>query len=288
MFLTILAAVCFIAWKQGYFDKALEYLQPADSELEVHYIDVGQGDCIYIASGSENMLIDCGEASEAGKVTEYLQSLGVRKIDRVVGTHPHSDHMGGMSCIIETFDVGEFMIPHIPDEQLPTTVYFNKFLDAVEKYDVKLTEARTGDTFMLNEAECEVIAPNSDRYEGMNNYSIVIFMRHGANTLLFTGDAESESEHEMVQSGRLSKVNVLKAGHHGSATSSSAEFLREISPDAVVISCGKDNSYGHPAQSTLRRLGKYTKNIYRTDKMGTIIICSDGSEIKVRTERKSR
>ena len=261
---------------------------PAEGELKVHFIDVGQGDCIFVAASGGNMLIDCGEESETPKAVNYLKNMGVKRLDYVVGTHPHSDHMGGMDLIISSFDIGEFIIPHLDDEDIPTASYFVHFIDAAEKYGVKLTEAAVGSGFAVGDARCEVVAPNSRKYKELNNYSIAVMLRHGSESFIFTGDAEGVSEREMAASGRLGKVSVLKVGHHGSDTSTSADFLRAICPDAAVISCGAGNPYGHPKDITIERLSEYTDNIFRTDLCGTIVITSDGSGLSVSTERRSR
>ena len=261
---------------------------PAEGELQVHFIDVGQGDCIYIAAGRQNMLIDCGESSSIDKVLSYLNGLGVTSLDYVIGTHPHSDHMGGMSSIVETYDIGEFIILHLADEDIPTASYFLKFLNAAEKYDVKLAEAETGREFTVGDAHCEIIAPNGEGYNDLNDYSVSVMLRHGENSFIFTGDAEAVSEKEMIASGRLTHADVYKAGHHGSNSSGHPEFLSIISPEIAVISCGAGNYYGHPKDATLERLSVYTDNIFRTDLCGNILIKSDGNELTVSTERSSR
>lgn len=261
---------------------------PAEGELQVHFIDVGQGDCVYIAAGQQNMLIDCGESGSADSVAAYLDDMGVKRLDYVIGTHPHSDHMGGMSKIVEAYDVGEFIIPHLADEDIPTTSYFLKFLDAAEKRKVRLTEAETGREFTVGDAHCEIIAPNGEGYKDLNDYSVSLILRHGSNSFIFTGDAEEVSEREMIDSGRLAHADVYKAGHHGSDSSGSPGFLSVVRPDIAVISCGAENSYGHPKDITIERLSAYTDRIYRTDLCGTILIRSDGGKLTVSTERKSR
>lgn len=261
---------------------------PAEGEMQVHFIDVGQGDCVYIAAGTENMLIDCGEAEESAKVVSYLRDMGVRRLDYVIGTHPHSDHMGGMDNIVSSFGIGEFIIPHLADDDIPTTSYFSRFLDAAQKYGVKLREAETGSEFTVGDAHCEIVAPNSGDYDDLNNYSVGVILRHGSESFIFTGDAEGVSEREMIDGGRLGKVDVYKVGHHGSSSSSTAEFLSVIRPETAVISCGAENPYGHPTDAVIKRLSGYTDSIYRTDLCGNIVITSDGSSLQVSTERRSR
>lgn len=259
--------------------------EKCDDELTVNFINVGQGDCIFISSGNENMLIDCGEASKSDTVVAYLNNLGVERIDYVVATHPHSDHMGGMSDIIRTYDIGEVIMPHLDDSDIPTTRYFENFLEACSEKGLYITEAQLGRTISLGDAEAEIIAPNSEKYSGANNYSVGIILTHGNNNFLFTGDAEKLAENEMLESGSLEHVRVYKVGHHGSDTSSTEDFLEAISPDYAVIMCGAGNSYGHPNDDVVDRLSEYTKQIYRTDLNGSVVFESDGIDLQIRTER---
>lgn len=229
------------------------------------------------------MLIDCGEMSEFKKVKSYLDSEGVKSLEYVIGSHPHSDHMGGMADVIRTYDIGEFIIPPLNDENIPTSLYFEKFLDAAEEKNIKLRAAKTGRKEHIGSAEFEIIYPDQCKGSNANNYSVGIILRHGENSFIFTGDSETSAEAEMVKSGRLEHISVYKADHHGSKTSSSADFLGAISPDIVVISCGKDNKYGHPSPEALKRIKKFTDKIYRTDECGTVKIISDGADLEVIT-----
>lgn len=253
--------------------------------LKVHYIDVGQGDSIFIQSGEDTMLIDCGEIGKDDKVKAYLDKLGITQIDYVIGTHPHSDHMGCMDKIVEYYDIGEIILPHIDESDMPTTKYFERFLTAVENKGMKITEAELDRTIRVGNAKCEIIAPCSEDYSNANNYSVGIIMTNGDNSFIFTGDAEKLAEKEMIESGKLQDIDVYKVGHHGSDTSSSEEFLEIIKPDIAVISCGEGNSYGHPCDITLENLSRYTDRIYRTDLSGSIVITSDGNELTVTEEK---
>lgn len=252
--------------------------------LKVHYIDVGQGDSIFIQSGDDTMLIDCGEIGKDDEVKAYLDKLGITQIDYVIATHPHSDHMGCMDKIVEYYDIGEIILPHLDDGDVPTTKYFERFLTAVENKGMTITEAEADRIIKLNVAECKIIAPCSEDYSNANNYSVGIIMTNGSNSFIFTGDAEKLAEKEMIESGRLQDIDVYKVGHHGSDTSSSEEFLEVIKPDIAVISCGEGNSYGHPCDITIENLSKYTDKIYRTDLSGSIVITSDGNELTVTEE----
>lgn len=261
---------------------------PAEGELAVHIIDVGQGDCILVSAGRENMLIDCGEYSQAPAVRNYLERCGVSRLNCIVCTHPHSDHMGGMGYIIDHFKVGQVLVPHVDDSDIPSAVFYEKFLDAVSSKNVGISEVRAGDTFTVGDGRCTVIAPYADKYDNVNNYSVCIMLTHGRKSFLFTGDAEELSEQEMLLSGRLMHTDVYKAGHHGSSTSSSPAFLAAVSPEYAAISCGTANPYGHPDDDVVKRLNKYTGDIYRTDLNGTIVFISDGEEIKVYPERSGK
>ncbi len=258
-----------------------------EDDMQVHFIDVGQGDCTYITAGGVSMLIDCGEASEYELVEAYLDRLGVKRIDYVVATHPHSDHMGGMSEVIDNYKIGEVIFPYLDDSDFPTSKYFEKFLDSCDAKGLEITEARVGSVIYIGDARAEIIAPLSDDYSGANDYSIGIILTHGNNDFLFTGDAEKYAEKEMLSGGRLREVDVYKVAHHGSDTSTSADFLDAISPDYAVIMCGEGNSYGHPHDVIVKRLEKYVRQIYRTDINGSIVFESDGINMQIRAEREN-
>lgn len=280
-----IAVILLILFAVNEFLRKDETSSSVRGSLSVHFIDVGQGDSVLISSGGCNMLIDCGESEKSDQVIRYLREHDVGRLDYVVATHPHSDHMGGMYKIISEFDVGEVIIPHLDDSDIPTTRFFEKFLDSCDRKGCTLTEAETGRVIAIGEARGEIIAPNSEKYGNLNNYSVGIFLTHGRNSFVMTGDAESSAEAEMIAGGRLRHATVLKAGHHGSSTSSSKAFIEAISPDHVVISCGEGNSYGHPNESAMKRMSLYTDKIYRTDLCGSIVFMSDGTELAVRTER---
>lgn len=280
------AAVLFLAgW--WFFHKPPKPF-PNEDKLVMHFIDVGQGDCTFIAANGMTMLVDCGEYEVSSVVTDYLRSMGVTRLDYLIATHPHSDHMGGMARIINVFDIGEVIIPHIPDEQLPTAVFFDKFLESCEKRGLSITEARNGMVLELGKASAEIVSPDDMIFEDLNNYSVSLLIKHGSNSFLLTGDCEAEAEYAMLASDRLQKVTLYKAGHHGSSRSSTEELLDMIRPQAAVISCGQENPYGHPSDITLKRLEKYTDRIYRTDICGSIVFESDGAKLSVHTERDAQ
>lgn len=280
-----IAAIALILFVVNAFLRNYQANGAVSGSLSVHFIDVGQGDSVLISYEGGNMLIDCGESEKTDSVVHYLRNQGISRLDYVIATHPHSDHMGGMYKIINEFRIGEVIIPHLDDDDIPTTRFFEKFLDACEDKECGLTEAEIGRKIQLGEASLELIAPVSEEYENLNNYSVGTVISHGRNSFILTGDAETLAEAEMLESGRMNRTTVYKAGHHGSSTSSSKKFIDAIAPDYAVISCGEGNSYGHPSEAVIKRISGYTDKIYRTDLCGSVVFVSDGSELDVRTER---
>lgn len=243
--------------------------------LRVHFIDVGQADSILIQQGNENMLIDAGNNDDEETLKDYLNDLGINKFTYVVGTHAHEDHIGSLDYIINSYDIDKIYFP----KETATTKTFENVVKAAQNKNMKFTSPSVGDTFNLGDAKCTILAPNSSSYEGANNYSIVIKLEYRDTSFLFTGDAEEISEKEMIDKGLDLKADVLKAGHHGSRTSSSNEFLDAVNPEYAVISVGRDNDYGHPNKETLDKFNARGIKIYRTDESGTIIADSDGNNI---------
>lgn len=243
----------------------------------VHFIDVDQGQCILISSGNQYMLIDAGEKEYSSKVVSYLNSLGVEKLDYVIATHPHSDHIGALSDIIKTFHVDTIIAPVIPDELVPTSDSYYNFLNAVKNNGKGLTKAVAGESYSLGDAVFTIVAPIKSVSDDLNNYSVVCVLRYGNNTALFGGDASKDEENDILESGADIDVDLLNVAHHGSSSSSTEKYLSAVSPEYCVIMCGADNPYGHPNSSTIERLGLFTDNIYRTDFQGTIVCEMDGN-----------
>ena len=252
----------------------------SEENLEVHFIDVGQGDAILIKQNGYNMLIDAGDNKYEQIVVDYLKENGITRLDYVIGTHPHADHIGGLDAVINTFDIGKVIMPNI----IHTTKTFEDVLIAIENKGLKITTPNIGDSYELGNANFEILAPKSKSYTELNNYSVVIRMICGKTSFLFAGDAEDISEKEMLDSGRNLKADVLKVGHHGSDTSTTAVFLDAVSPAYAVIQVGKDNKYGHPTTEIINRLEERNIKIYRNDLDGNIIAISDGENIEFNTE----
>lgn len=249
--------------------------------VNVHFIDVGQGDSIFIQSGDSAMLIDAGTNESAPIVTQYLKNIGISHLDWVVGTHPHEDHIGGLDEVIHQYNVDRIMLP----AKEHTTKAFENVIDAIESKNLTITLPNIGDTYELGNCEFTVLGPVKDYGDELNNWSIVLRLVCGNNSFLFTGDVESEAEADILAQTLPVKSDVLKVAHHGSDTSSSESFLAAASPKFAVISVGTGNDYGHPCQSTLDKFQISNTQVYRTDLQGTIIAYSDGKQLSFSTSQ---
>jgi len=257
-------------------------LPPADSSFEVHFIDVGQGDSSLIICDGEAMLIDGGEASESSKIYAYLKSHGIEHLEYIVATHAHSDHVGGLSGALNYATVSTALCP-VTEYDSKT---FNSFVKYLGNQGVSITVPSAGDIFELGSSTVTVLGPVKE-YDEPNDTSIVLRVDYGNTSFLFTGDAERTAEADIIDSGANLSVTVLKVGHHGSDTSTSYPFLREVMPEYAVIQVGKDNSYGHPTEDTLSKLRDADVEVYRNDLQGTIVCSSDGEIVSFSTERNA-
>lgn len=250
------------------------------SNLKVHFMDVGQGDSILLQTYKKTMLIDAGPKSSSEKLIKDLKKLGVEKIDVVVATHPHEDHIGGMPSVFKEFKVGKVYAPNAS----ANTKIFQQFVEGVQSQGLKFTQIKRGTEIDFDDGILvKAVGPVGDTYDDYNNASAVIKVINGKTSYLFTGDAEAKSEKEMIVTGDDLSATILKVGHHGSDTSTSDEFLEAVNPKVCVMSVGKDNKYNHPSKSTTKKLVK--KDVYRTDISGIITIATDGENVSIETER---
>ncbi|MBP3284198.1 MAG: MBL fold metallo-hydrolase [Clostridia bacterium] len=255
---------------------------PEENLLKIHYIDVGQADCILITLNDQTMLIDAGDEAHDDDVVNYLKAQNITEFDYVIGTHPHADHIGGLDSVINEFAIDTLLMP----KAVNTSPSFESVLDAMEHKNLSATSPKIGDTYSFNAAEFTILNSVDSTPENLNNASIVIRLVYGEQSYLFTGDAEKAIEYQMMDSGLTLKSNVLKVAHHGSNTSSLEKFILAVDPDIAVISVGKDNSYGHPHEKIVNRLNRLNIKTYRTDENGTIIISSDGKFNYVTVEKE--
>ncbi len=256
-------------------------LAETQSLFAVCFVDVGQGDATLVrAPDGECMLIDCGPTDEAAYLVKYLKDFGVESIDYLILTHPHEDHYGGAERVIESFPV-EHLVIHA---ELAETYPFDRLSYMVENNafsaESEVLTVERDDRFELAEnAVFQFFAPAEIDFDDYNESSLALKLVYGKTSFLFTGDAEKGSERDMLSGGYNLHADVFSAGHHGSATSNSSDFIEAVSPHFAVISCGRDNSYGHPHQKTLDTFAACGVEVHRTDEEGDIVFLSDGINV---------
>lgn len=258
-------------------EESIEY---SGSVFQIHYIDVGQADAALVVCDDHAMLIDGGNREDSSLIYSYLEQHGITHLDYIVCTHAHEDHAGGLA--------GALNYASVDVAYAPVTSYdskaFSNFVKYLEKQGVEITVPSHGDTFSLGAAVVQILGPISPSDEP-NNTSIVLRISFGRTSFLFCGDAERDEENEILDWGYDVKCDVLKVGHHGSNTSTGYRWLREAAPEYAVISCGKDNSYGHPTEGCLSKLRDAEVTVYRTDMQGTLVCTSDGKNLTFSVER---
>ena len=250
-----------------------------DGTMQVHFIDVGQGDsALIVTPDGKYVLIDAGTNDSEKALKAYLDSQNVVDIEYAVMTHPHEDHIGGADMIFDTYKVKNAILPDVTHD----TVTFERMLTTIERNNTNLLTSKSGDVYTVGDVSFKILAPVNTKYKSLNDYSVVVRVDYGGTSFMFTGDAEKLSEKEMLETHSKSEFacDVLKVGHHGSTTSSSVDFVRAVNPKFAVISCGKDNSYGHPHRETVSTLDGEGIEILRTDLLGNIVFKADGAEVK--------
>lgn len=262
------------------FSPQSSVISPPSPLLHVHFIDVGQGDSILIqAPDGATMLID-GGYSGAGALA-YLKAQQITKIDVMVATHPHADHIGGLVDVLRALPVGEIWT----SGAVHTTGVFEQLLDAIADAKVPYHEAKRGDTIALGTLQFAVLHSDPDAAE-LNDSSVVLHLAYGSVSFLFTGDAEGPGEQAMLREVKTQLPStILKVGHHGSSTSSSPAFLAAVRPAVAIYSAGAHNSYGHPHASTIQNLKRVGAAIYGTDSAGTVVVTTNGTTYRVATAR---
>lgn len=251
--------------------------------MTVHFFDVRQADAVLFQVDGQTLLYDAGDIGTRHQLVEEIKSLGVTKLDYVVASHPHADHIGGMSEVIEAFDIGQVIM----SPRMHTTKLYERVLDAMIAKDLKAHAPKPGEEFKLGNATVTMLTPFDEvKGKNLNNWSVGIKVAYGETSFVLTGDAEVTSERLIAGTGLALEADVFKAGHHGSNTSNSKELLDKVTPDYVVISVGAGNKYNHPDKEAMDMFAEYTSEVYRTDLSGTIKLTADAYDnIKVETEK---
>ena len=281
--MVFLFIMLFLAAAYVLFNRQGEAAPPAEGgSLQVHFIDVGQADAALVICDGHYMLIDGGNAEDSDLVYSYLERHGAKNLDYMVASHAHEDHIGGLS--------GALNYAKVDTALCPVTEYSSKVFQNMVKYleqqGKSLTVPAPGDKFDLGSARVEILGPVQE-YDDTNNTSIVLRIDYGETSFLFTGDMETGAEKDLLESGADVRATVLKAGHHGSDTSTGYQFLREVSPRYTVLSVGEGNKYGHPSDEVLSRFRDAGTEVYRTDMQGHVIAESDGKTVTFRTEKEA-
>ncbi|ANS77197.1 competence protein [Paenibacillus yonginensis] len=262
-------------------DHSVEPLQK-EATLRVIFLDVGQGASqLLIAPSGQTLLIDAGNNDKEQTMLDYLRKYGITRLDKVIGTHPDADHIGGLDKVIDGTAIGDIYLPKASSN----TKTFESLLKSIQRKGLKVKTAKAGVQFDMGEGvRVKMVAPVKS-YSDSNNMSAVVKVTYGSHSFLLTGDAESQSEKDMMASGADLRADVLLVGHHGSKSSTTLAFLKAVEPRYGIIQVGKDNNYGHPTPTVLQRLKKQGVEVYRNDTQGTIEVDSDGRNLSIRTER---
>lgn len=291
VFILLISCVMFVLEKTNVYSwnqlKALlgivEGTVSTDADFSVYYLDVGQSDCSIIVCDDKVMMIDTGTVNRLTDIKSSLLTLNIDTIDYMIITHPHDDHMGCAASIINDYNVLNIIMPKLDESNMVTTDAYEEFLNAVINKKVTAIAAEPGYSFSLGSAKVGIFSP-MQQDDNLNNMSVVTKIIYGETSFLFQGDAEKKVENALIKSNYDLSADVIKLGHHGSNTSSTSKYLNAVNPKAAIISCGADNSYGHPHGEVLKRLEDANIDAYITALSGSITVTSDGSKITVKSE----
>lgn len=282
----VVVALFFILQNTDLFNGPNRPVSSPSGACTVHFIDVGQGDSTLICAGDKTLLIDAGENNKGDEVLLYLSRLGITKLDYVIGSHAHSDHIGGLDTVINGIEVENIILSDLPEKMIPTTKTYTDLLEAIDNRNVNLIVAEPKDTYEIGGGILTLLSPVDDDYSDLNDFSIVSRFDFGEKSIVITGDAEEKAEKDILQSGAYLNADILKVGHHGSDTSSSKAFLEAVSPEIAVIEVGAGNKYGHPMAETITKLSSLETKVYRTDLNGSVVVTIDGDDISVKCEKE--
>lgn len=274
----------FPTWDSLYSDLGFRNRTPAEGELKITVLDVGNADSILLQCDDEAMLIDAGENNDEETVLTALRAAGVTRLNYVIATHADADHIGGMDAVIRDYPIDTFLMSFMPEGHTPTTRTYEKMLQAMLDTGVTPIQAEHGARYKLGNATVTILSGIKD-YDETNDQSVVCLVSHGQMDFLFMGDAGKSVEQDILSAIPTLDVEVLKVGHHGSSTSSGGEFVRRVSPEMAIITCGLNNTYRHPHAETLQTLDRHDVTIYRSDIHGDVTLYSDGAHITVQTEK---
>lgn len=286
-FFLLLALAAFLLWQELSPDAgSAPSPNPAAEGLTLRVIDVGQAQSLLLTCGEDAILVDAGEYAAGGKVLAALSRAGVRNLSAAIVTHPHSDHYGGMRTVLEKLPAAAFYTAAVPESQLPTAQSYEKLLSTLSEQAIPAAYLFAGDTLPLGDAVVTVLSPaRGTTWENLNNYSLVLRVTYGNAAFLLMGDAEAEVEETLLAAKTELAADVLVVGHHGSATSSSENFLKAVAPRYAILSVGEDNSYNLPNTGVLTRLKEQGAALYRTDLQGTVTVTSDGENLTITTAK---
>lgn len=281
--ISVIAVILIIFGAGTVSDKELYDANPySASDAYVHFIDVGQGSSTLIQVGDKGILIDAGEKEYGDYVVDYINSCGIKELEYVVASHPHSDHIGGINDVIEQYSIGEFIMPELTEINIPTTKVYERMINALIERDVDVSAAEVGDRFTMDGVSMEIFGP-VEQSEDLNDMSVICKVTVNGTEVMILGDAENpelSSVYNKVNSDFC--ADIISMGHHGSRTSIHKSFLNAVDADVAVISCGKDNSYGHPHKEALQYIKNSGMTLYRTDYDGNVVFrCADGEYERV-------